>query len=39
MTSKMPTKFINIIDELKSLGKSYTNSELVLKILRSLPRR
>ena len=30
------TKFTNIINGLKSLKKSYTNSELVHKILRSL---
>ena len=30
-------KFTNIINALKSLGKSYTNDELVRKILRSLP--
>ena len=30
--------FTNIINGLKSLEKVYTNSELVRKILRSLPR-
>ncbi|XP_073103314.1 uncharacterized protein [Elaeis guineensis] len=34
----MFTCFTDIINGLKSLGKSYTNSELVRKILRSLPR-
>ena len=34
----MFTHFTDIINGLKSLGKSYTNSELVRKILRSLPR-
>ena len=34
----MYTRFTDIINGLKSLGKSYTNSELVRKILRSLPR-
>ncbi|XP_073103323.1 uncharacterized protein [Elaeis guineensis] len=34
----MFTRFTDIINGLKSLGKSYTNSELVRKILRSLPR-
>lgn len=35
--SEMFYKFTNIINALKSLGKSYTNGELVRKILRSLP--
>ena len=30
--------FIDIINDLKSLGKSYSNSDLVRKILRSLPK-
>ena len=34
----MFTRFTDIINGLKSLGKSYTNSELVRKILRSLSR-
>ena len=32
------THFIDIINDLKSFGKSYSNSDLVRKILRSLPR-
>ena len=32
------TRFTNIINGLKSLGKVYANSELVRKIFRSLPR-
>ncbi len=35
--SEMFTRFTNIINGLKSLGKTYTDSELVSKILRSLP--
>ena len=35
--SEMFYKFTNIINALKSLGKFYTNGELVRKILRSLP--
>ena len=34
----MFTRFTNIINALKSLGKSYTNGEMVRKILRSLPK-
>ena len=34
--SEMFKKFINIVNGLKSLGKIYTNQELVNKILRSL---
>lgn len=34
----MFTRFTDIINALKSLGKSDSNSELVRKILRSLPR-
>ncbi|GAV84049.1 UBN2 domain-containing protein, partial [Cephalotus follicularis] len=33
----MYTRFTNITNALKSLGKSYTNNEMVRKILRSLP--
>ncbi len=36
--SSMFTRFTDIVNGLKSLGKSYTNSDLVRKILRSLPR-
>ena len=35
--SDMFTRFTNIVNGLKSLGKIYTNQELVNKILRSLP--
>ena len=35
--TNMFTKFIDIINDLKNLEKSYTNNELVRKILRSLP--
>ena len=35
--SEMYTRFTNIINSLKSLGKFYSNQELVNKILRSLP--
>mgnify|MGYP003703435101 CR=1 FL=1 len=35
--SVMFYKFTNIINALKSLGKSYTNGELVRKILKCLP--
>ena len=34
----MFTRFTNIINALKSLGKSYTNGEMVRKIIRSLPK-
>jgi len=34
----MDTRFIHIINELKSLGKTFTTEELVRKILRFLPR-
>ena len=34
----MFTRFTNIINSLKSLEKSYTNGEMVRKILRSLPK-
>jgi len=36
--SKMFTRFTNIINSLKSLGKCYTNVENVRKILRYLPK-
>ena len=36
--TKIFTRFTDIINGLKSLGKSYSNSDLVKKILRSLPR-
>ena len=36
--SSMFTRFTKIINSLKSLGKIYTNSELVRKILRCLPK-
>ena len=36
--SDMYTRFTNIINALNALGKSYTNSDLVRKILRSLPK-
>lgn len=36
--SCMFTRFTDIINGLKNLGKSYTNSKLVRKILRSLPK-
>ena len=35
--TKIFTHFMDIINGLKSLGKSFTNSELIRKILRSLP--
>ena len=37
--SEMSTRFTNIVNCLKSLGKIYTNEENVRKILRSLPKR
>jgi hypothetical protein len=37
--SQMSTRFTNIINCLKSLGKIYTNEKNVRKILRSLPKR
>ena len=37
--SEISTRFTNIINCLKSLGKIYTNEENVRKILRSLPKR
>ena len=36
--SNMFIRFTDITNSLKSLGKNYTNSELVQKILRSLPK-
>ena len=36
--SDMFSRFMTIINELKSLGKIYTNADLVNKILRSLPK-
>jgi hypothetical protein len=36
--SEMFTRFTNIINSLKALGKCYTNVENVRKILRSLPK-
>jgi hypothetical protein len=36
--SEMFTRFTNIINSLKALGKCYTNVENVKKILRSLPK-
>ncbi len=36
--TEMFTRFTDIINGLKSLGRSYSNSDLVRKILRSLPR-
>ena len=36
--TNMFTRFTDIVNSLKSLGKDYTNSDLVRKILRSLPR-
>ena len=36
--TSMFTRFTDIVNNLKNLGKSYSNSDLVRKILRSLPR-
>ena len=36
--TEMFTSFTNITNSLKSLDKSYSNSDLVRKVLRSLPR-
>ena len=36
---EMSTRFTNMVNCLKSLGKIYTNEENVRKILRSLPKR
>ena len=35
----MITKFINIVNDLEALGKTYKESENVMKILRSLPSK
>ena len=35
---EMFTRFTNITNNLKSLGKTYTNEEIVRKILRCLPK-
>ncbi|XP_028119286.1 uncharacterized protein LOC114316803 [Camellia sinensis] len=35
---KEPTKFTKIVNSLKSLGKSYTNNELVREILKCVPK-
>ena len=35
---EMTTKFMHIINQLKALGKRYTNAEMVCKILRSLSK-
>ncbi|RVX19214.1 hypothetical protein CK203_008602 [Vitis vinifera] len=35
----MITRFINIVNSLKALGKTYKESEQVMKILRSLPSK
>ena len=37
-SSKIFTRFTDIINDLKTLGKIYTNMEMVRKILRCLPR-
>uniref|UniRef100_A0A2N9HBY9 CCHC-type domain-containing protein n=1 Tax=Fagus sylvatica TaxID=28930 RepID=A0A2N9HBY9_FAGSY len=37
--SEMSTRFTNIVNCLKALGKIYTNQENVRKILKSLPKR
>ena len=34
----MLTRFTNIVNDLNPLGKMYTNSNLVRKVLRSLPK-
>ena len=36
--SEMFTCFTTIINNLKNLGKSYTNEEMIEKLLRSLPK-
>ena len=36
---QMHTRFTDIINDLSSLGKEYTTSEMVRKILRSLPKQ
>ena len=35
---EMFDRFNDIINELKALGKTYSNSELVQKVLRALPK-
>ena len=35
---EMTTRFMHIINQLKALGKSYINAEMVRKILRSLSK-
>ena len=35
---KMTTRFMHIINQLKALGKRYSNVEMVRKILRSLSK-
>ena len=35
---EMTTKFMHIINQLKALGKRYTNAEIVKRILRSLSK-
>ena len=35
----MFSRFIDIINDLKSLGRVYSNADLVQKILRSLPNK
>ena len=35
---EMTTRFMHIINQLKALGKRYTNAEMVRKILRSLSK-
>ena len=35
---EMTTRFMHIINQLKVLGKRYTNAEIVIKILRSLSK-
>ena len=35
--NQMYSRFTNIINSLKALGKTYTQPELIRKILRSLP--
>ena len=37
--TQMYTRFTDIINDLSSLGKEYTTSEMVRKILRSLPKQ
>ncbi|KAA3467398.1 UBN2 domain-containing protein [Gossypium australe] len=37
-TDEMPSKFIDIINELKALKKTYSNKEMVKKLLNNLPK-